>query len=292
MAKLILLVGPPGSGKSTMAKELETQGFVRINQDEQGKTLHLEKFEKAVTGGKDIVVDRMNFNKEQRNRYLCYFRDNSGLPNSERSYEIRVLHESYETCLTRCNNRIGHEMIKCERDARKALDFFFKNYERVSDDEADVVNRLWPEGDKPSAVICDLDGALCNIDHRLHWVRESKKNWPMFFAGIKDDSVNNWCVDLLYFLAPIYNIVLCSGRGEETRKVTESWLDQKSVGRDGLFMRLAGDFRRDDIVKEIILDFEILTRYTPYFFIDDRATVVKMRRRRGHVCLQCAKGDF
>lgn len=57
-------------------------------------------------------------------------------------------------------------------------------------------------------------------------------------------------------------------------------------------MRPRNDYRRDDIVKEIILDFEILTRYTPIFMIDDRTQVVEMWRRRGFVCLQCAKGNF
>lgn len=57
-------------------------------------------------------------------------------------------------------------------------------------------------------------------------------------------------------------------------------------------MRRSGDFRPDYIVKEVILDFEILTRYTPYIIIDDRDQVVKMWRRRGYTCLQCAPGDF
>lgn len=44
--------------------------------------------------------------------------------------------------------------------------------------------------------------------------------------------------------------------------------------------------------REIILDFEILTRFTPYLMIDDRKRVVDMWRKRGFVCLQCAEGHF
>jgi hypothetical protein len=41
-----------------------------VNQDSQGKTGHMKEFEDAVAAGRSIIVDRMNFNKDQRNRYL------------------------------------------------------------------------------------------------------------------------------------------------------------------------------------------------------------------------------
>jgi hypothetical protein len=87
-------------------------------------------------------------------------------------------------------------------------------------------------------------------------------------------------------------IVLCSGRSDNERRPTLDWLQKHEIQYDALYMRNRQDSRRDDIVKEIILDFEILTRYNPYFMIDDRDQVVKMWRKRGFVCLQCAEGDF
>ena len=174
------------------------------------------------------------------------------------------------------------------------MHFFFSHYERVQDHEANEVTIIWPEGHKPSAIICDLDGTLCNIDHRLKWMKTEKKHWPQFFLGIKDDSVNNWCAHILgmMYQSQGMNIVLCSGRGNEYRKPTETWLDKHGIKYHNLFMREAGDFRKDDAVKEIILDFEILTRYTPYFAIDDRKQVYEMWRRRGITTLACAEGNF
>ena len=57
-------------------------------------------------------------------------------------------------------------------------------------------------------------------------------------------------------------------------------------------MRDRHDSRMDAIVKEILLDFEILTRYEIFFCLDDRDQVVKMLRSRGQTVLQVAEGDF
>jgi len=286
--KLMLLVGPPGSGKSSFAKKYEEDGFVYINQDLQGKE-HLHLFDLAVLDGKDVIVDRLNFSKGQRARYLDIAK--------KHGYEtaITVFHESHETCLERCKNRKDHATIKDLSSAGHALNMFFSKYERVSDDEADTVQRLFPDGYKPLAIICDLDGTLCEIGHRLHFVKRPelvKKDWKSFFENIPGDSVNKWCADILENFGRSMPIVLCTGRPDNYRKHTTEWLDAKFIRYEKLLMRNRGDQRQDSITKEVILDFEILTRYTPYFMIDDRQSVVDMWRKRGYTCLQCAPGDF
>lgn len=290
MPKLIVMVGPPGSGKSTFSKKYVEEGFVYVNQDSQGKD-HLHIFDIAILAGQNVIVDRMGFNKEQRSRYLSLAK--------EKGYntQIFVLHQSYDTCLERVRARVDHPTIKDEKSARSALNLFFTKYERVEDAEADEVVRIWPEGDKPRVIIVDLDGTLCNVDHRIHFVRtDGKKDWKSFFQGLKDDKVNEWCkliIDSIYstFTDGI-KTVLCSGRPDDYEKPTRKWLEDNRIKFQSLYMRHRGDRRQDNITKEQILDFEILTRYTPFFMIDDRSQVVEMWRRRGYTCLQCASGNF
>lgn len=283
MPECVIMVGPPGSGKSTLAATY--LDHVYINQDVQNKE-HLDLFQIALIQGKNVIVDRMGFSKSQRARYLA--------PAKAAGYttKIIVLHESYDTCINRMSVRQNHPTIKDILTGRKVLHFFFRSYERPDDSEADLVDRRWPDNLKLNVIYSDLDGTLCDIEHRRHHVRNGKKDWPAFFRGIKDDKINQPVMDTLKLLNTVYPIVYCSGRSESHREETNHWLIENKAPQGPLYMRPNSDSRQDYIVKEILLDFELLTRYKIYFCLDDRDQVVKMLRSRGLTVFQVAEGNF
>ena len=146
-------------------------------------------------------------------------------------------------------------------------------------------------------IVCDLDGTLCDIEHRTHWVQVPsgvRKNWDAFFSEVPNDTPNHAVLDLLNIMDDCgYTVTFCSGRPERCRADTVEWLEKHyfTDGHYELYMRKDGDFRRDDIVKEEILN-EHIDRERVKFVLDDRDQVVDMWRRNGLTCFQVAEGNF
>ena len=143
------------------------------------------------------------------------------------------------------------------------------------------------------AVIVDVDGTICDVEHRRHHLLRKPKNWRAFNAAMHLDTPRSDIVDLVRILHSAGSkIVLCSGREEYYRPQTEDWLKRHDVPNHALYMRAARDYRGDEIVKSELLDRIMAQGYRPWLVIDDREKVVAMWRARGLTCLQCAPGDF
>ena len=136
-------------------------------------------------------------------------------------------------------------------------------------------------------VICDIDGTLADLTHRIHHVRNGSHNWDAFFAEASGDSVIQPVADLVRDIFDKYRIILVSGRPEKTRADTIAWLGNAGIPYLELLMRPDGDYRQDFIVKSQILDTLLAEGHEIAFVIDDRPTVVAMWRERGLTCLQC-----
>jgi predicted kinase len=144
-------------------------------------------------------------------------------------------------------------------------------------------------------IIVDIDGTLASVDHRRHYLDGRSPNWGAFFNAMDRDApivtvVN--LVDMLYRYNDVA-IVLCSGRPDTHKAMTEAWLADHGVRYDDLLMRKGGDNRSDVVVKREMLS-ELRNHYgaDPMVVIDDRQSVVDMWRSEGIVCLQAAPGDF
>jgi hydroxymethylpyrimidine pyrophosphatase-like HAD family hydrolase len=139
-------------------------------------------------------------------------------------------------------------------------------------------------------IICDLDGTLCNCDHRLHLAKHN--DWDRFNAACIDDKINS---DIANILSNLHSeetqIYLVTGRDSKFKEQTLEWLRLHDIWYDRLIMRSAGDYRADSIVKKEILD-EQIDKEKVWFVLDDRKSVVDMWRENGLRCLQVQEGDF
>ncbi|KJH51849.1 DNA 3'-phosphatase [Dictyocaulus viviparus] len=75
--EMIVIVGFPGSGKSTFARKLEKDyGYMVVNRDTLGSWQKcLEHAKVHLRSGKSVIVDNTNPNKETRNRYTALARE-------------------------------------------------------------------------------------------------------------------------------------------------------------------------------------------------------------------------
>lgn len=133
------------------------------------------------------------------------------------------------------------------------------------------------------AIIVDIDGTLANCSHRLHHL----PNWDAFFGAMADDQPIWPVIELAcVYYTEGWPVILCSGRPEKYRKVTEAWLSTYDVMYSVLYMRPDGDHRPDTQVKRDILN-QIRKEdiYNPVLAIDDRPSIVQMWREEGLICL-------
>jgi phosphoglycolate phosphatase-like HAD superfamily hydrolase len=140
-------------------------------------------------------------------------------------------------------------------------------------------------------VIFDIDGTLADVSERIHHVRKKPKNWNAFFQGMARDKAIHSMVRLCNILyASGIQIILCSGRNEEHREQTVTWLAEHGVNYHDLRLRKNNDRRSDTEVKRELL--ATLDKSKILFVVEDRSRVVEMWRSEGLVCLQCAPGEF
>ena len=131
-----------------------------------------------------------------------------------------------------------------------------------------------------ATVVVDIDGTLADIGHRRHHIEGRRKKWGKFFKEMDRDLPIPEVAAKVRALSQDHTIILVTGRPDDYREVTELWLKQHKIPYQELYMRRAGDFRPDDIVKQEILD-RHLKKEEIKLVIEDTPRVIRMWRRNG-----------
>lgn len=311
MTKLIVTRGLPGSGKTTRARAWVAEDPLRrsrVNRDDLRQMLHDSAYvrqpgnqttEQAVLATRDAVIAGL------LRRGVDVVSDDTNLPSrtvrdlrrlataAAADFEVWDLTDvPYEECVRRNALREGRQRVPDQ-----TLQDMYSRYVQgrphplpVADEPATVhaaaaapaVYR--PDPALPAAVLVDVDGTVALMNGRSPYdesrVHEDLPNAPVITA-----------VRAMH--AAGHEVVFCSGRSEQCRTATEKWLaDHVAVAYAALYMRPAGDVRKDAVVKTEIFDRHIRDAYRVVCVFDDRRQVVEAWRGLGLTVFQVAPGDF
>ncbi|WP_308315302.1 AAA family ATPase [Streptomyces sp. ISL-100] len=299
-----VMTGLPASGKTTAARQLQADAegrMRRVNLDDLRAMLDLPGGERgrshaheqtvlaiqdaavraAVDDGFDVVVDNTHLTPHIPKRLkaavagLATFvvHDFTGVP--------------VEECIRRDGARdrpVSEDIIRILADKHaRATRGGWRLTDAWLNDQPPVAPYV-PDPALPAAVMCDIDGTLALTGDR----------GPYDFTRCDGDLLNVSVRQALLSFRRADNdvIVLLSGRGEEYRTQTETWLRRHEVPYDELWMREAGDGRRDDVVKAELFDRHVRHRYAVRVSLDDRDRVVALWRRMGLPTWQVNYGNF
>ena len=139
--------------------------------------------------------------------------------------------------------------------------------------------------------IFDIDGTIADLSHRLHYIKDGKKDWKAFFANCGADAPIPEVIEIARLLTP--TILLVTGRSDECEYETINWLHEQMVPFGALYMRKEGDYREDSIVKSELLD-KLRGEWGSDIagVFEDRSQVVQMYRSKGLRVFQVADGNF
>ena len=315
--KIVVTCGYASSGKSSWAKnqlklfpdklKLVCKDDLRAMLDNGRNSKGNENFilgvrdhiiREAVKAGKSIIVADTSLS-------LTHESHIASLANGRAELEMVFFDVSIETCIKRDRERpnsVGEKVIRSMENMflQQKRSLSSKPFKVHIITEADQEKELTgsvvtltatnssvyaQDPSLPECVIYDIDGTVALMNG---------KRGPFEWHKVSMDSVNESVANIVRMEnlvgTPVFAV---SGRDGSCRQATENWLSANNIPFDALFMRPAGDFRKDTEIKKEIFEREFMNKHFVKYVLDDRTQVVKMWREQLELTvLQVAQNDF
>lgn len=302
MTDLILMRGLPASGKTTASKaimkEVARTGrqTFRVSRDDIRQQMGIVD-ENLVTKVEDMLVELYMSQKPDAVIVDATHLRPSYIRRWQKKYSNVIVREhdvDPETCIARDalrENPVGEDVIRnmVQKYMPKGKFLPIPEYSEGNTPNNPQNGKFLPlppsERIRPDAYIFDIDGTLAHMDGKRSPYDYDKAVHDRLDLHVK------LILDTLRFDSN-KDIVIVSGRSEDSRHVTERWLLDNNVYYDALFMRASGDNRKDDLVKYEIYRDHIHDNWEVLGVFDDRNQVIKMWREIGLKCFQVEDGDF
>ncbi len=300
-SKILILVGAPGSGKSTYAKyHVRTEdNWFRVCRDDfrlmqftkgnlsKDEEIQLTKIVSHTIHGLlklkiNVIIDATNTRKEFLNGYIHEFGEKADISFKLFDLPLAELAERCENRKIETGKYIPSNVIKRQysnlQKLIKSFDFSDRKLKKKK------LSYAVQSKDLPKAIICDLDGTLCLMNGRN----------PFDASRCDEDLPNTPVVNMVKQYKGLgYTIILLSGRSDAYKPQTIKWLKENEIIYDDLVMRKEGDHRKDSIVKSEFYYGNIDGQYNVELVLDDRDQVVELwRETLGLPCFQVYYGDF
>ena len=299
--QLLILVGAPGSGKSTFARYFirTEENWMRLCRDDframhftySNMPVHEERLitemldasiELLLRKRCNVLLDATHCKAEYLNEYIGKF-------NHLADISFKIFEADAKRIAERCEKRyketgkfippnIQKRFINELEELKKTFDFSVRPQRNIS------ITPIAHDASLPKAIICDLDGTLALINDRN----------PFDATTCADDKLNTPVANTLKsFAKEDYKILLVSGREERFREQTVEFLKKHNIPYHQLWMRKSKDYRKDAIIKREIFEAEINNKYFIEFVLDDRDQVVELWRKELKLpCFQVNYGNF
>lgn len=284
---LMIVRGLPGSGKSTFAKKWvseDPEKRVRVNRDDlrhqfygkyhgltpaqEGVITRMEHalIKTALASRQSVIIDNQNLRASYVLAYLKIAYEQS----------VPALHKDFSVdidVLLKQNKQRDEERVVPEDAILKLKSRYFKDgkFPAFPVFSGEQEEHYVPDLSLPKAILLDVDGTAMHM---------SATRSPYDFHLVLDDLPNEPVVEVVKAMkAQGYKTIVLSGRDDSCADDTRLSLEIAGIQVDGLYMREAGDRRKDFIVKKEIFNGHIRHNYNVVFALDDRDSVVEAYRR-------------